>query len=158
MKLIFLDIDGVCNCATTKERCGGYIGVEQEKIALVKQIVEATGAKIVLTSTWRLDWLWFQSGKMANLTSFNYLKEEFAKQGLEFFDFTPSHQDGHRGKEVQDWISKCEDDIESYVVIDDDIYDIALEHRGHVIQTSWKSGLKPNAVKWAIQILENKKE
>ena len=157
MKFIFLDIDGVCNCASTKERFSGYIGVEQEKIALVKQIVEATGAKIVLSSTWRLDLLWFNEGQSVNLDCFEYLKQEFAKQNLEFFDVTPSHKDSWRGREIQEWLDNCQEQIDGYVVIDDDIYDIALEHRGHILQTSWQTGLKPNGVKWAIQILNNGK-
>ena len=156
MKIIFLDIDGVVNCTNTKEQFNGFIGVEQEKIALIKQIVDATNAKIVLSSTWRLDLLWFNEGKPVKLDCFNYLKEEFAKQDLEFFDVTPSHKDSWRGREIKEWLNNTKEEIENYVVIDDDIYDIALECRGHVLQTSWKSGLKPNAVKWAIQILNSK--
>ena len=153
MKIIFLDIDGVVNCISTKERFNGLIGVEQEKITLVKQIVEATDAKIVLSSTWRLDWLWFNEGKSVNLDSFNYLKKEFAKQGLEFFGATPSHKDSWRGREIQEWLDTTTEKIDGYVVIDDDTYDIAKEHRGHLLTTSWRHGLKPNAVKIAIDIL-----
>ena len=156
MKIIFLDIDGVVNCISTKERFNGLIGVEQEKITLVKQIVEATDAKIVLSSTWRLDWLWFNEGKPVNLNSFNYLKKEFAKQGLEFFDVTPSHKDSWRAREIQEWLDTTTEKIDGYVVIDDDTYDIAKEHRGHLLTTSWRHGLKPNAVKIAIDILNKK--
>ena len=157
MKFIFLDIDGVVNCNTTKERCGDVVGVEQEKIALVKQIVDATGAKIVLSSTWRLDMIEYRNGVAKNLYDYNYLVGEFAKQGLEFYDITPHHKDDWRGREILDWLSQCKEPIEGYVVIDDDVFDIVTECRGHVLITSPETGLKPNGVKWAIQILNNGK-
>ena len=157
MKIIFLDIDGVVNCNSTKERCRNVMGVEQDKIALVKQIVEATGAKIVLSSTWRLDSLVFENGRTVNAGDFEYLVGEFAKQGLEFFDVTPCHSDQWRGREILEWLSKAEEPIEGYVVIDDDVFDIVTECKGHVLITSPETGLKPNGVKWAIQILNNGK-
>lgn len=145
--------DGVCNCADTKERIRGYIGVEQEKIALIKQIVDATDAKIVLSSTWRLDKLWHDQGRTVKLDTYNYLVGEFAKQGLEFFDVTPQHSDSWRGREIQEWLDKTTEEVDNYLVIDDDVYDIAKEHKGHLLNTSWKFGIKPNAVKIAIDIL-----
>lgn len=157
MKVIFLDIDGVVNCNSTKERCRNIVGVEQDKIALVKQIVEATGAKIVLSSTWRLDSPVFENGRTVNAGDFEYLVGEFAKQGLEFFDVTPSHPDQWRGREILEWLSRAEEPVEGYVVIDDDVFDIITECKGHVLITSPETGLKPNGVKWAIQILNNGK-
>ena len=53
IKVIFLDIDGVLNCSTTKDLCEFYTGIEDKKVAILKQIVDATDAKIVLISTWR---------------------------------------------------------------------------------------------------------
>lgn len=158
MKVIFLDVDGVINCRTTKERIRGYIGVEQEKIALIREIVDATNAKIVLSSTWRLDYIWHKEDKSVNLDTYNYLEEELAKQALDIFDVTPRHNDSWRGREIQDWIDNCGQEIESYVVIDDEIYDISKEHKGHIIQTSWSTGIKPNAVKMSIDILNKNDE
>lgn len=153
MKIIFLDVDGVLNCKSTKERFNEYIGVEQSKISLLKEIVEATGAKIVLSSTWRLNMLWYKQGISVKLDEYNYLVNELAKQGLTIFDITPSHKDSWRGREIQEWLDTTTEKIDGYVVIDDDTYDIAKEHRGHLLMTSWKHGLKPNAVKIAIDIL-----
>ena len=104
--------------------------------------------------------LWYKQGINVKLDEYNYLVDELAKQGLEFFDITPSHKDSWRGREIQEWIDTTTEKIDGYVVIDDDIYDIAKEHKGHLLTTSWKHGLKPNAVKIAIDILnkENKKQ
>ena len=53
MKIIFLDVDGVLNCATTKERVRDLLFVEDRKIQLLKELVDETGATIILSSTWR---------------------------------------------------------------------------------------------------------
>jgi len=44
--ILFLDIDGVLN------GCGGQ-GLDSEKVALLKTILDATSARVVLSSTWR---------------------------------------------------------------------------------------------------------
>lgn len=151
MKVIFLDIDGVVNCYDTKERAPSkVIGVEQRLIAHIKEIVDATGAKLVLSSTWRKDWAFdLMDGK-----DWHYLRDEFAKQDLYFMDYTPSRRDSHRGEEIKEWLTSTEYDVESYVIIDDEMFDIWDLHEGHMVQTSYIDGIKPGAVKMAIQILE----
>jgi hypothetical protein len=154
MKVIFLDIDGVVNCSTTKERIHGLIGVEQQKIALVKQIVHATGAKLVLSSTWRIGWFYEDtSTHNTDVEEWHYLCDEFHKQGLEFLDHTPLHKDRHRGREIQEWLDNCNEEIEAYVVIDDDMWDIRELHKHHMVKTSYGYGLLPVGAEMAIQIL-----
>ena len=143
--------DGVVNCWSTKERAPSkVIGVEQRLIALVKEIVDATGAKLVLSSTWRQDWFYEHMGG----DDWPYLRSEFAKQDLYFIDHTPLHKSRHRGEEIKDWLENTEYDVKSYVVIDDEMFDIWDLHDGHMVQTSFDSGIKPGAVKMAIEILE----
>lgn len=163
MKIIFLDIDGVVNCSDTKERFHGLIGVESEKIKLVKQIVDATGAKLVLSSTWRMGWFYEgQSGWESGTEEWHYLRDAFAAQGLYFLDYTPPHKNRHRGTEIQMWLDSAgeEWDVDSYVVIDDDMFDIRDMHKGHMVKTSFGCGLQPGAVEMAIKILNknNKKQ
>ena len=55
MKLIFLDVDGVLNCAASFTRRGNPFPIDDNKVDLLAQIVEATGAELVLSSTWRED-------------------------------------------------------------------------------------------------------
>lgn len=151
MKVIFLDIDGVVNCIGTKERAPSkVIGVEQRLIAYIKEIVDATGAKIVLSSTWRKDWAF----DLMNGKDWHYLRDEFAKQGLYFLDYTPSRRDSHRGEEIKEWLESTNYDVTSYVVIDDEMFDIWDLHDGHTVQTSFDHGIKPGAVDMAIKILE----
>ena len=154
MKIIFLDIDGVVNGLDTKERINGIIGVEQSKIELIKQIVDATGAKIVLSSTWRIDWFYEgQPGHESGTIEWHYLRDEFAKQGLSFLDHTPLHKTRHRGIEIQQWLDDTEYDVETYCIIDDNMYEIHDMHKGHLVKTAYADGIKPGAVKIAIEIL-----
>ena len=150
MKIIFLDIDYVVNCMSTKERApSGVIGVEQRLIAYIKEIVDATGAKIVLSSTWRKDWAF----NLLNSKDWDYLREEFAKQNLYFFDYTPIRSDSHRGREIKEWLESTDYNVHSYVIIDDEMFDIKDLHEGHMVQTSFNDGINPYAVKMAIEIL-----
>lgn len=150
MKIIFLDIDGVVNCWYTKERAPSkVIGVEQRLITHIKEIVDATSAKIVLSSTWRKDWAF----DLLNGKDWDYLREEFAKQDLYFFDYTPIRRDSNRGEEIKEWLENTGYDVYSYVIIDDDMFDIRDLHEGHMVHTSFNEGIKPGAVKMAIEIL-----
>ena len=151
MKIIFLDIDGVVNCWDTKERAPSkVIGVEQRLITHIKEIVDATGAKIVLSSTWRKDWAF----DLMNGKDWHYLREEFAKQDLYFLDYTPSRRDSHRGEEIKEWLESTEYDVESYVIIDDEIFDIRDLHKGHMVKTSFNDGITKGGVDIAIKILK----
>jgi Swiss Army Knife RNA repair-like protein len=55
MKVIFLDIDGVPNCKKTPNpRKFPYV-VDKKLLARLRKLLDKTGAKVVLSSTWRLD-------------------------------------------------------------------------------------------------------
>ena len=58
MKVIFLDVDGVLNSQQLFEKCEDdqLISVDEDNIKNLKTIVDATGAKIVLSSSWRYVW------------------------------------------------------------------------------------------------------
>ena len=55
MKVIFLDIDGVLNSRAydRKRNWNEQSDIDETRLTLVKEIVDATEAKIVLSSTWR---------------------------------------------------------------------------------------------------------
>ena len=162
IKIIFLDIDGVLNCKTTRETHCGTIGVEQRFIDLLKEIVEATDAKVVLTSTWRLGWKDLDYGMPTPRTDdFLYLKDKLAASGIVFLSKTPSSATRHRGQEIVKWL-QCwgGEPIDEYIIIDDDIYDLSdtKECQGHIIETSWSEGLKKGAVNMAIRMLNKAKK
>jgi hypothetical protein len=55
MKVVFLDIGGVLNCkATRNPRKLPYV-VDAKLLKRFHRLLERTGAKVVLSSTWRYD-------------------------------------------------------------------------------------------------------
>ena len=79
INIIFLDIDGVLNSKQTLERCGPYIGIEDQKLELLKELIEKTKAYIVLTSTWKQFWHYNPLDKHKQDELANYLDAAFAK-------------------------------------------------------------------------------
>jgi hypothetical protein len=119
MKVIFLDVDGVLNCVDTTDLCGGYVGIENAKVKLLRRIVEATGAEIVLTSTWKDGWSKTDKDKKQDVFGC-FLDRELERECLTILDKT--EDDGvHRGKGIRDWMNGR--DVESFVILDDKNYD-----------------------------------
>lgn len=101
---LFLDVDGVLNCHLTKQRFGGYIGIDPIKAARVKRIIAETGCQVVLSSTWRLD-----------VKSQNHVKEKVCN----FIDVTVSLPGNPlRGQEVQQWVN-THPEVKRYAILDD---------------------------------------
>jgi hypothetical protein len=55
MKVIFLDIDGVLNCDRTPNPSRFPYVVDKRLLARLKKLLKRTRAKVVLSSSWRLD-------------------------------------------------------------------------------------------------------
>lgn len=114
MKVIFLDVDGVLNSDEYFDKIRGLEinGIENdidiEKIKLLKKAVVATGAKVVLSSSWR----YTRNGKE--------LKELLLKYGIQT-DSTP-FLGNERGNEIKQWLAN-HPDTEDYVILDDEIFD-----------------------------------
>lgn len=116
MKVLFLDIDGVCNSAEYAKRIyeqqgyGGLIGIDATLARKVRRIVQETGCKVVLSSTWRL---WESS------------RAEVRHKVCDFIDCTIDLQRGSkrgvapRGDEVREWLSR-HPHVTQYAILDDD--------------------------------------
>lgn len=133
MKVIFLDIDGVLNSDeyidkikklnvnTIKRK------VSVNKISLLKKAVDATGARVVLTSSWR----YRRDGTL--------LKSLLSKYGI-LADSTP-FLDNKRGLEINKYLSD-NPLVDRYVILDDEIFDSYDEELiKHLIKISDKNGL-----------------
>lgn len=110
-KIIFLDIDGVMNncgqdsaARTPADPELGIIGVDPKFVAILNRIVEATGATIILSSTWR-------QGKKSRA----YL----LKKGIKFAGITPRLPGEPRGKEIAAFLAEHPKN-RRYAILDDD--------------------------------------
>ena len=144
MKIIFLDIDGVLNDDTTppypKDWPEGHL--KEDLIARINQIVEATGAKIVMSTAWR------------TVLSLKEFQELLGSKGLraEIIDCTPSRMSFRpRWHEIKEWIlDNREIYVESWVAIDDLLIKEAGER---LVRTNPSIGITDEDVEKAIKIL-----
>jgi hypothetical protein len=152
MKTIFLDVDGVLNCDETEDVISGYMGIEYCAVKMLKEIVEATGAQIVLCSSWKQDWYKDEKDKQDGLA--NYLDKRLAEEGLIIVDKTED-KIWNRGEGIVNYL-KEHSEITSWIIFDDEIWE-DYEKMGclpHLIQTAWyDGGLKEKHVQEAIEKL-----
>lgn len=155
MKIIFLDIDGVLNGRYTEETFGGYVFVSDEKISLLKEIIDRTNAQIVLVSSWRIGWFLkdhYPTYFGEEVWLFEALQEKLGEYGIELMDYT--EELGNRGEEISNWLKKHNREmIESYVVLDDMDEDELRPHTNKLVQTNSAEGLTESDVGEAIKIL-----
>ena len=159
IKVIFLDVDGVLNYSGCKVKCGKAWGIQPEKVALLKQIVDATDAKIVLSSTWRLG---YNKDHKRYENFATHLNKALDREGLKIFDVTSDCGNGYRrGTEIRMWMMKAKQDgynVRKYVILDDEsFYDFA-EHRlrSRFVHTNIDTGLTEKDVRKAISVLKRK--
>ena len=118
MKVIFLDIDGVLNGEGTRARCCGYMGIDNDKAKRLADIVKATGAKVVLISTWKQTWRKTEKKYQGFLA--NYLDRKMKEVGVSIYDKTRD-TDGKiyfsRGEGILDYLNR--EKVENYVILDD---------------------------------------
>lgn len=146
MKVLFLDIDGVLNSdATTRKTGTGWDFVDDIHIERLKRILDATGAKVVLSSTWRYD----RDEPKLN-SDFLELQDYLKQFDIEFYDYTPNSNPYQRGLEIQEWLDE-HPEVEQFVILDDrDDMEPCMDH---LVQTIQHDALLDEHVEEAIQIL-----
>lgn len=159
MKVIMLDVDGVLNCSSTKEQVQGYTFVSDEKLELLKQLVDRTKAKVVLTSTWRHGWDDMDKElQNQDVDLFLALKDKLWDFGIELMDYTPITNGGmdRRGEEIDLWMKEWDGEpIESFVVLDDLNGCYLRPYSARLVRTSFTKGLLQKHVDLAVKILNN---
>lgn len=167
IKFIFLDIDGVLNSdiyMSSDEyfaECNSlgidpvgrnvidkahYLHIDPSAVKLVNILVERSGAKVILSSTWRCKY---------SLTELNIM---FQKRGATFQidGVTPAKMSWRpRGHDIRSFFNefyKKSITPEAFVIIDD-IDEFSL-YPSHLVQTSEETGLTQEDVTKALKILK----
>ncbi len=116
-KIVFLDIDGVLNSKRYDRTRGENDGnIDESRMPLLKQIIDETGAEIVLSSSWRKHW---EPSEKECDENGKILNGIFGKFGLQISAKTPMIASERRGDEVLEWLDKNGKDVVAFVILDD---------------------------------------
>lgn len=156
-RLIFLDIDGVLNSQQWMMRqpktCNFLREVDRDAVALLTELVQRTGANIVVSSSWRIIHSLSNIRGVLHTAGFPHPVPIIAKTPR-----LPSRDhEGrrlYRGDEIQAWLDAYKEPIESFVILDDDSDMAHLAPR--LVQTSNLWGLEREHVERAVALLGEK--
>lgn len=146
MKLAFLDVDGVI---INRQSCKiSYDNPDPICVARLNQLIEQSGAKIVVTGAWRMS---------RGVNELQQLLDRWHVRGV-VIGKTP---DGPRGCKRGDEIGKFfqgwqGEEIESFVILDDDA-DFG-QFLPHLVHTRFESGLTLNDAEMVLKIFEKCKQ
>ena len=145
MKVIFLDVDGVLNndgyFERTKNEKQNRIELDDENIKCLKEIIDLTGAKVVVTSTWK------------ELRIYNELISYLKNFGIEVYDKTV-HMSYNRGDEIREYLSTHE--IDNFIILDDEIFKDFNELISHLVKTDfYNGGLTEKHKTLALKLMNN---
>ena len=111
MDVIFLDFDGVLNSRRFRAARSGMI--DEKHMTFLRRIVEETGARIVLSTSWRV--YWDASPENRSETGWE-IQRFFEKYGIEIFGKISDGSD--RAQEIRHWLNG-RSDVGRYVILDD---------------------------------------
>ena len=176
--IIFLDIDGVLNGIETEDGKripdfkGGYderaFGFSPDLVANLRKVLDATNAKIVVSSSWRhfseyfmddingvrpaRDWRELLAGMLGRKADELFIGSTPA---LSFYEYIV------RGKEIEQWMNDNKDTYGTpgedyrFCIIDDEVSSILkVFDAGNVLHTKQRVGLTPADADIAIHILK----
>lgn len=151
MKVIFLDVDGVLNNRHTRvTTSNGWCFVDDHLVARLKRLMNLSGARLVLSSTWREGW--HQEDESKNDISFTELRDKFNQFGIEIFDRIGEMR-MHRWQSIKEFFERPrEDAIEHYVILDD--WNDMGEFSNHLVLINSSTGLTEEDIQEALKILE----
>ena len=157
---LFLDIDGVLNCHSSKSYCGIFVGIDKDKVQRLKKIVQKTNAIIILSSDWKIGWQPHRKYDPEIYPHAKYLDNHLRKKSdntLFITDKTPNIRRSERGAEINAYL-QLHPEITNYVVLDDYYFDDYDEYKigPHLIWTNHVYGLTDDDSAAAISLLQGK--
>jgi len=154
MKILFLDMDGVLNSNIffKKTELNQELRMHSDKwwaemvdpkaVVFLNEILDRTGAKVVVSSTWRM------------VLTPEDLQRVLKERGFtgEIIGATPKGGGEIRGLKIQRWLDETDLDVESFVILDDssDMGDLM----DRLVHTTWRYGLRKKHVPLAVRVLK----
>lgn len=133
MKVLFLDFDGVLtytdHMRKTKEVW------DPSALAYLDDIVEVTGCKIVVSSSWR-------HGKtVEELSRLLYMPKGVVIGKTPGIGEIFTHDSDGRGTSITHWLAEHGSQVENWAVVDDDVFDMHPWMLSRIVQTKSSDGL-----------------
>ena len=165
-KIIFLDFDGVLNTQYYQEQLQSHSKKWQDEygaffdpnaVKQLKRIIDATGADIVVESSWKylgldaMKELWDVRnlpGRVIDITPSSVSDEHLININLDHLDTSTLHC---KGIEIASWLAEQTEDVR-YVIIDDE-YVILKSQLPHFILTNPYEGITEEQAERTISIL-----
>ena len=145
MDVIFLDFDGVLNTRRFRTVHSGMI--DEKHMIFLRRIVETTGARVVLSTSWRIHWDVLPENRSETGWEIDRI---FGKYGIEIVGKVSEGLD--RAKEIQHWLDG-HPNVERYVILDDSPFGWG-ELAQHLVQTGGlQDGLDNRTAEMAIAVL-----
>ena len=158
-KIIFLDIDGVLNSNKSFIDNYGYdklLGmvydgsiddivrckmndIDLDKVFMVRDICNLTGAKVVISSCWR------------KISRYPLIEEKLVSLGIPIVGVTP-YVNSNRGDEIRKYLE--DNEIDNFVILDDDIFPDFNELENYLVKTSfYEEGLTEDVAEEVVSVL-----
>jgi hypothetical protein len=146
MKLLFLAIDGVIiNRESSKIN---YDNPDPNCVARLNQLIEQSGAKIVVTGAWRIS---------RGVNELQQLLDRWNVRCMVIAKTPDGPRGCKRGDEIGKFFQEWQgEEIESIVILDDDA-DFG-QFLLHLVHTRFESGLTLNNAEMAIKVFERYKK
>lgn len=149
--------DGVLNCATTERRLVSepvFPFVDTRKVLRLREILEKTGAVLILSSSWREGA--FAHASFSDRQAYLELRAEFKRLRCPLWvDCTPI-MSGSREEEIKKWLEQ-HPEVTNFVILDD----VGVEFdrlKDHLVLTNWQTGLDKVAANKVIELLNKEEE
>lgn len=173
--LIFFDFDGVLNTEKhyskliaqglpNEDKYGQLF--DPEAVANLRKIIDATDARIVVSSSWRymgladLQRMWYDRdlpGKIAGITPMHFDDDKLLNTDLSQLDvITADMFSSSRGNEIKAYFNEVlqvNSDTQRYVIFDD-LKDVLPEQEYHFIRIDPIVGITEEDVERAVEILQ----
>ena len=157
MKVIFLDVDGVLNSEEFLKNNPDQL-IDKNKVSILKNIIDKTGAVLVMTSTWKL---WFDDNMMPRGGYSKRFYDIFSLFDIKLFGKTPDFSTEEikmtktfshvKSKEIIQWLNSNKN-VEQYIVIDDlDLRDEEINK--HLVRTDGSIGITEEDAKRVIKMI-----
>lgn len=140
--IIFLDVDGVLNDMAHDNLTEDWDAPSDCHLSILKDIVIASNAGLVLTSSWRV-----------SEDAMKILNRRLADWDMALYDQLPI-LDFERAAEIRAWLAQ-HPEVKHFVILDDDVDNYTGELAYKFVRTYPMSGLLPRHAILAKLILEN---